>query len=152
MRIEHWDVAFNQGKTAALNMLGKDVAHEEVPYFFSVLADWGELEYVGPAYEWDQEIVRGSIADAEFSNWYLKDGVVKAALSFGRSDDLEDARGCWSTGACSTRASARRSAIPTWISRAWRARSESDEPPVNLASARRSCPRPLQRRRSQPPL
>ena len=61
MRIEHWDVAFNHGKTAALNMLGKDVPHEEVPYFYSVLADWGELEYVGPAYEWDEEIVRGSL-------------------------------------------------------------------------------------------
>ena len=61
MRIEHWDVAFNHGKTAALNMLGSDVPHEEVPYFYSVLADWGELEYVGPAYEWDEEIVRGSI-------------------------------------------------------------------------------------------
>ena len=49
VRIEHWDVAFNHGKTAALNMLGRDVPHEVVPYFFSVLADWGELEYVGPA-------------------------------------------------------------------------------------------------------
>jgi 3-phenylpropionate/trans-cinnamate dioxygenase ferredoxin reductase subunit len=92
MRIEHWDVAFNHGKTAALNMLGKDIAHEEVPYFFSVLADWGELEYVGPAHDWDQEIIRGSIEDGSFSNWYLKDGAVKAALSFGRSDDLESAR------------------------------------------------------------
>ncbi len=92
MRIEHWDVAFNHGKTAALNMLGRDVAHVEVPYFFSVLADWGELEYVGPAYEWDQEIVRGSIEDGEFSIWYLKDGVVKAALSYGRSGDLDAAR------------------------------------------------------------
>jgi 3-phenylpropionate/trans-cinnamate dioxygenase ferredoxin reductase component len=92
VRIEHWDVAFNQGKTAALNMLGGDVAHEEVPYFYSVLADWGELEYVGPAHEWDEEIVRGSIDDAVFTNWYLKDGAVKAALTFGRSDDLDDAR------------------------------------------------------------
>jgi hypothetical protein len=92
MRIEHWDVAFNHGKTAALNMLGKDVPHEELPYFFSVLADWGELEYVGPAYEWDEEIVRGSMADGSFTNWYLLDGMVKAALTFGRSDDLEHAR------------------------------------------------------------
>ncbi|HEX3909569.1 MAG TPA: FAD-dependent oxidoreductase [Solirubrobacteraceae bacterium] len=92
MRIEHWDVAFNHGKTVALNMLGQDVPHTEVPYFFSVFADWGELEYVGPAYEWDQEIVRGSLEDRAFSNWYLKDGVVKAALSFGRSADLDHAR------------------------------------------------------------
>src|SRR3989440_3211794 len=92
VRIEHWDVAFNHGKTAALNMLGRDVAHEEIPYFYSVLADWGELEYVGPAYEWDEEVLRGSLEEASFTNWYLKDGVVKAALTFGRSDDLDHAR------------------------------------------------------------
>ncbi len=92
MRIEHWDVAFNQGKTAALNMLGREVAHTEVPYFYSVFADWGELEYVGPAYDWDEEIVRGSLQDGAFTTWYLKDGIVKAALTFGRSDDLDAAR------------------------------------------------------------
>jgi 3-phenylpropionate/trans-cinnamate dioxygenase ferredoxin reductase subunit len=92
VRIEHWDVAFNHGKTAALNMLGGDVPHETVPYFFSVLADWGELEYVGPAYDWDEEIVRGSYEDGNFTNWYLKGGRVRAALTVGRSDDLEAAR------------------------------------------------------------
>jgi 3-phenylpropionate/trans-cinnamate dioxygenase ferredoxin reductase subunit len=92
VRIEHWDVAFNHGKTAALNMLGRDVAHTEVPYFYSVFADWGELEYVGPAYSWDEEILRGSFADGSFTNWYLQSGVVKAALTFGRSDDLDAAR------------------------------------------------------------
>jgi 3-phenylpropionate/trans-cinnamate dioxygenase ferredoxin reductase subunit len=92
VRIEHWDVAFNHGKTAALNMLGRDVPHEVVPYFYSVLADWGELEYVGPAYEWDEEIVRGSYESGEFTTWYLQDGRVRAALTFGRSDDLDHAR------------------------------------------------------------
>jgi 3-phenylpropionate/trans-cinnamate dioxygenase ferredoxin reductase subunit len=92
VRIEHWDVAFNHGKTAALNMLGGEVPHEVVPYFYSVLGDWGELEYVGPAYEWDEEIVRGSYEDGNFTTWYLKDGRVRAALTFGRSDDLEHAR------------------------------------------------------------
>jgi 3-phenylpropionate/trans-cinnamate dioxygenase ferredoxin reductase subunit len=92
LRIEHWDVAFNHGKTAALNMLGMDVPHEEIPYFFSVLADWGELEYVGPAYDWDEEIIRGSFDEGSFTVWYLKDDAVKAALTFGRSDDLDHAR------------------------------------------------------------
>ncbi len=99
MRIEHWDVAFNHGKTAALNMLGRDIAHVEVPYFFSVLGDWGELEYVGPAYEWDEEVVRGSMQDGEFTTWYLKDRAVKAALTFGRSDDLDHARRLLESGA-----------------------------------------------------
>jgi 3-phenylpropionate/trans-cinnamate dioxygenase ferredoxin reductase subunit len=92
MRIEHWDVAFNQGKTAALNMLGRDVPHDVVPYFYSVFADWGELEYVGPAYQWDEEIVRGSMKERSFTIWYLQEGVLKAALTFGRSEDLDHAR------------------------------------------------------------
>ncbi|HEV7459794.1 MAG TPA: FAD-dependent oxidoreductase, partial [Solirubrobacteraceae bacterium] len=92
LRIEHWDVAFNHGKTAALNMLGRDVPHEEVPYFFSDLADWCSFEYVGPAFDWEEEVVRGSIDEGEFSLWYLGGGRVKAVLSVGRSDDLEAAR------------------------------------------------------------
>ncbi len=92
VRIEHWDVAFNHGKTAALNMLGRDQPHEVVPYFFSDLSDWASLEYVGPAAQWDREVVRGSVDEGEFSVWYIRDGRVAAALSVGRSDDLEHAR------------------------------------------------------------
>jgi len=92
IRVEHWDVAFNQGKTAALNMLGRNVPHDTVPYFYSVFADWGELEYVGPATRWGEEIVRGSIEERSFTRWYISDGYVVAALTFGRSDDLDAAR------------------------------------------------------------
>jgi 3-phenylpropionate/trans-cinnamate dioxygenase ferredoxin reductase component len=98
-RIEHWDVAFNQGRTAALNMLGRDQPHDVVPYFFSDLSDWASLEYVGPAGEWDHEVVRGSIDEGEFTIFYLKEGRVAAALAVGRSDDLEHAGRLLSTGA-----------------------------------------------------
>ncbi|HTX32450.1 MAG TPA: FAD-dependent oxidoreductase [Solirubrobacteraceae bacterium] len=92
LRIEHWDVAFNQGKTAALNMLGRDQPHDVVPYFFSDLSDWASLEYVGPATKWDQEVVRGSIDAGEFAIFYLDEGRLAGALSVGRSEDLEAAR------------------------------------------------------------
>jgi 3-phenylpropionate/trans-cinnamate dioxygenase ferredoxin reductase subunit len=92
IRVEHWDVAFNQGKTAGLNMLGRDQPHDVVPYFFSDLSDWASLEYVGPALEWEREVVRGSIDEGEFAIFYLQEGRVAAALSVGRSDDLEHAR------------------------------------------------------------
>jgi 3-phenylpropionate/trans-cinnamate dioxygenase ferredoxin reductase component len=92
IRVEHWDVAFNQGKTAGLNMLGRDQPHDVVPYFFSDLSDWASLEYVGPATKWDQEIVRGSIEDGEFAVFYLDEGRLAAALSVSRSDDLEHGR------------------------------------------------------------
>jgi len=90
--VEHWDVAFNHGKTVALNMLGRDVPHEVVPYFYSVLAGLGELEYVGPAFGWDEEIVRGSYEEGSFSNWYLQGGRVRGVLAWERSGDLDDAR------------------------------------------------------------
>jgi 3-phenylpropionate/trans-cinnamate dioxygenase ferredoxin reductase component len=92
IRVEHWDVAFNHGKTVALNMLGQEVEHDVVPYFFSDLADWASMEYVGPAAGWDRELVRGSLDDGAFSVWYLSGGRVEGALSVGRSDDLEHAR------------------------------------------------------------
>ena len=98
MRLEHWDVAFNQGRTAALNMLGQELPYETVPYFFSDLADWASLEYVGPAYAWDEEILRGSFEDGEFTNWYVEQGHLRAALSVGRSEDIEQARGMIAAG------------------------------------------------------
>ena len=92
LRIEHWDVALNQGRVAALNMLGRGQSYDVVPYFFSDLADWASLEYVGPASDWDLEVVRGSLDEGEFSVWYLSEGRVAAALSVGRSEDLDHAR------------------------------------------------------------
>jgi 3-phenylpropionate/trans-cinnamate dioxygenase ferredoxin reductase subunit len=90
MRIEHWDVAFNQGKTAAFNMLGRGLEHTVVPYFFSDLADWVSMEYVGPGS--GETLVRGSMEEGEFIAFYVDEGQVKAALSVGRSDDLNCAR------------------------------------------------------------
>lgn len=92
MRIEHEDVAIEQGRTAARNMLGQDHPHEAIPYFFSDLADWVSLEYVGPALQWDREILRGSPQDGSFTLWYLSEGRVAGALTVGRPEDLEQAR------------------------------------------------------------
>jgi 3-phenylpropionate/trans-cinnamate dioxygenase ferredoxin reductase subunit len=92
LRIEHWDVAMQQGLHAAGNMLGADADYEVVPYFFSDLADWASLEYVGPAQDWDEEIWRGDKDAGDFLVWYIKDGRVAGALSVGRSEDLGEAR------------------------------------------------------------
>jgi 3-phenylpropionate/trans-cinnamate dioxygenase ferredoxin reductase component len=91
MRIEHWDVAFNQGKTAALNILGRGQPHDVVPYFFSDLADWASLEYVGPALSWDREVVRGSVQDGEFAVFYLDGNRVTGCLAVQSSEALNEA-------------------------------------------------------------
>jgi 3-phenylpropionate/trans-cinnamate dioxygenase ferredoxin reductase subunit len=93
LRVEHWDAALNQGRHAAGNMLGDDAPYEVVPYFFSDLADWASLEYVGPAQDPEREIWRGSPGDEDgFLVWYLSAGRVAGALSVGRSGDLVEAR------------------------------------------------------------
>lgn len=91
IRIEHWDVAFNHGKYAALNMLGKKQEYDVVPYFWSDLADWTSMEYVGPASDWDEIWWRGSREEGKFTAWYIKDSKLAAALTVGRSDDLQTA-------------------------------------------------------------
>ncbi len=92
IRVEHWDVAMQQGMHAAKNMLGADEDYDVVPYFFSDLADWASIEYVGPAKEWDREVWRGSRENGEFSVWYLQGGKLAGCLSVGRSEDLAEAR------------------------------------------------------------
>src|SRR3954463_6349302 len=91
LRVEHWDVALNMGKTVGLNMVGRNVNHEEIPYFYSALADWSSMEYVGPGR--GRTVVRGSMDEGDFTAFYVgDDGVVTAALSVGRSNDLDAAR------------------------------------------------------------
>jgi 3-phenylpropionate/trans-cinnamate dioxygenase ferredoxin reductase subunit len=92
LRLEHWDVAFNHGRTAALNMLGRGVEHDVVPYFFADLADWAGFEYVGPGS--GDPVVRGSLEGGDFTAFFVhsEHGHVTAALTVGRSDDLEHAR------------------------------------------------------------
>ena len=92
VRFEHWDVALQQGRHAARSMLGDKEPYAVIPYFFSDLADWASLEYVGGASEWDEVLWRGDRDGAEFSVWYLASDRVVAALSVGRSEDLIAAR------------------------------------------------------------
>jgi 3-phenylpropionate/trans-cinnamate dioxygenase ferredoxin reductase component len=91
VRIEHWDVAFQHGRTAALNMLGRDEPHAAVPYFWSDLADWAKLEYVGVGLG-DDVVVRGSIDDGKFTVFSLDGGRLVSAATVGRPHDLGPAR------------------------------------------------------------
>ncbi len=80
-------------------MLGGEEPYREVPYFFSDLADWASLEYVGPAERWDEVVFRGDPTGDELSAWYLEGGAVTGALAVGRSEDLVHARTLIETGA-----------------------------------------------------
>lgn len=88
VRIEHWEVAAAQGRAVAASMLGQGRPFEEVPYFWSDLADWCRVEYVGPSAAWDSEVVRGSIEDGDFTVFHLAGDRVVGGLTVGREDDL----------------------------------------------------------------
>jgi 3-phenylpropionate/trans-cinnamate dioxygenase ferredoxin reductase subunit len=92
LRVEHWDVAMQQGQHAARSMMGDAKPYEAVPYFFSDLADWAGLEYVGPATDWDEVVWRGDRDAGEFAVFYVKDGKVAGALTVERSEELAHAR------------------------------------------------------------
>jgi 3-phenylpropionate/trans-cinnamate dioxygenase ferredoxin reductase component len=92
VRIEHEDHAERQGETAARNMLGAGEEHRIVPYFFSDLADWASLEYVGGSAEWDSERVEGSMEDGRFSVWYLEGDRVRGVLDVNGHGDLARGR------------------------------------------------------------
>ena len=87
IRIEHWRLAGQLGKTAGQHMAGQDVSYREIPYFWTAHFDL-QVRYVGYAGEWDQVVIDGSTADREFIAYYLRDGDVHAACGVGRDTDM----------------------------------------------------------------
>lgn len=87
IRVEHWHNALNQGPAAARNMLGKSVAYDEIPWFWSDQYDFN-LQYAGFHREWDQIVVRGSLAERNFIAFYIKDGLVAASVGIERGRDV----------------------------------------------------------------
>lgn len=80
IRVEHWANALNQGPAAARNMLGRDVAYERLPYFFSDQYDLG-MEYTGHAPVWDEVVFRGDPAKRQFIAFWLHRGRVVAGMN-----------------------------------------------------------------------
>jgi 3-phenylpropionate/trans-cinnamate dioxygenase ferredoxin reductase component len=89
IRVEHWANALNQGLTAGANAAGVSEVYDRLPYFFSDQYDLG-MEYVGASAPDDQVVVRGSAADREFIAFWLRDGLVTAAMNVNVWDVVED--------------------------------------------------------------
>ncbi|MGC9497115.1 NAD(P)/FAD-dependent oxidoreductase [Streptomyces sp. WG7] len=90
LRVEHWANALNGGPAAARAMLGEDLAHDRVPYFFTDQYDLG-MEYSGwaPAGSYDQVVIRGDAAKREFIAFWVKDGRVLAGMNVNVWDVTE---------------------------------------------------------------
>ncbi|MEU0444869.1 NAD(P)/FAD-dependent oxidoreductase [Streptomyces tendae] len=90
LRVEHWANALNGGPAAARAMLGKGLAHDRVPYFFTDQYDLG-MEYSGwaPAGSYDQVVIRGDAAKREFIAFWVKEGRVLAGMNVNVWDVTE---------------------------------------------------------------
>jgi 3-phenylpropionate/trans-cinnamate dioxygenase ferredoxin reductase subunit len=87
IRVEHWDNALKHGPAAARNMVGKDEAYEDIPWFWSDQYDTN-LQYAGFHTSWDELVVRGSLEERSFVAFYCTAGRVLAAVAVNRGKDL----------------------------------------------------------------
>jgi 3-phenylpropionate/trans-cinnamate dioxygenase ferredoxin reductase subunit len=91
VRLESVDNAFEQAKTAALNMLNRPTAHDRVPWFWSDQFE-NKLLIVGLSYGYDQKLTRGNPAARSFTVCYLKGGELLAVETVNHSKDYMAAR------------------------------------------------------------
>jgi 3-phenylpropionate/trans-cinnamate dioxygenase ferredoxin reductase component len=89
LRVEHWANALEQGPAAARNMLGRDVAYDKVPYFFSDQYDAG-MEYAGHNEGYDRVVFRGDPAGGEFIAFWLAGNRVLAGMNYNVWDVTDD--------------------------------------------------------------
>lgn len=91
LRLESVDNAFEQGASAALNLLGIDTVHDKVPWFWSDQYDL-KLIIVGINQGYDRVVVRGTPETRAFSVCYLRAGELIAIDSINRPKDQLAAR------------------------------------------------------------
>jgi 3-phenylpropionate/trans-cinnamate dioxygenase ferredoxin reductase subunit len=92
MRVEHWDNALKQGAAAARSMMGLAIPFDDPHWFWSDQYEHN-LQYMGFAQEWDEFVIRGSLEERAFAGFYLKDGVVQAAVGVNRGKEVRRSAG-----------------------------------------------------------
>jgi apoptosis-inducing factor 3 len=89
-RIEHWRVAQQQGRVAALAMMGDEACYEGVPFFWTY--HFGKrIDYLGASDQWDEIVFDGDPEGMKFIAIYLKheggERIVEAILSCERESE-----------------------------------------------------------------
>ncbi|MGB4137825.1 MAG: FAD-dependent oxidoreductase [Microbacterium sp.] len=84
VRLERFEAAWSQSRTAAANMLGAEQDHDDrTPFFHSELDDWFRLSVVGLNLSWDREVLVGDIESGSASVWYLQGDSLAATAVIG---------------------------------------------------------------------
>lgn len=92
LHVEHWDDALHAPATAVGTLLGRDVVHDPVPYFWS--EQLGHLvQFAGHVRDGDVRVQRGDPAGAHgWSVCWLRGGRLVAVLAVDRPRDLLQGR------------------------------------------------------------
>jgi 3-phenylpropionate/trans-cinnamate dioxygenase ferredoxin reductase subunit len=88
IRVEHWANALNGGPAAARNMLGRNIADDRLPYFFTDQYEIG-MEYTGwfPPGGYDNVVTRGDLDTSAFHAFWLAGDRVVAGMHVNLWDD-----------------------------------------------------------------
>ncbi|KAI1149165.1 hypothetical protein F4825DRAFT_464369 [Nemania diffusa] len=83
-RIEHWDVAQNQGRSVAKHIINPTTTPDFfIPVFWSALT--GQLRYCGNTVNgWDDLVLQGNPAESKFVAYYCNGDTVVAVASMGK--------------------------------------------------------------------
>lgn len=87
VRIEHWRLAEQLGRTAAQNMAGRDAEYRGVPFFWTNQFKLS-LSYVGFARQWDDIVYDGQPEQRDFVAYYISEGHVIAAAGVNQERKL----------------------------------------------------------------
>jgi 3-phenylpropionate/trans-cinnamate dioxygenase ferredoxin reductase component len=88
VRVEHYNNAEQQGRAAARSILGSAAPYAYIHSFWSDQYEH-TLEYVGHTRGWDDFVVRGSLEEAKLVGFYLREGLLEAAVGLDRGGDPE---------------------------------------------------------------
>ncbi len=93
LRVEHYDVALQHGRTAGANMAGARLAYTELPYFFSHMGAL-RIDVIGDMSVRQQCVRRGPLSlEPGFVQFCFADGFLQAALFInGKPELLQTAR------------------------------------------------------------
>ena len=91
LRLEHYDLAIRQGRTAGANMTGESGQFTDLPYFFSFMFDI-RIEVYGDMGKYDRVVVRGKPEEGGFVKMYLLNGVVNAVMLVNSREDINSVK------------------------------------------------------------
>jgi 3-phenylpropionate/trans-cinnamate dioxygenase ferredoxin reductase subunit len=89
LRVEHWNNGQRHGRAAAAAMLDRGQPYDYLHSFWSDQYEHS-IEYIGFAASWDRLVFRGRPTSRKFLGFYVKGGVVRAAVGLNRGGDPED--------------------------------------------------------------